>query len=555
MNFWEHFLHVLPHRPTRAIAAAYWYLTRRKVRARNRLRIASINLPFTYELWIKTTERKSNPGPEIAKLMEKWRRRPRFSVVMHGVPSATTEQLARSNRSVAQQIYPHWTLVHAPADALSEAIADAPGDFVIPLRAGNLLSHTALFRFAETLQANPGASILYGDQDQADAHGRRTNPWFKPRWNEEMFLAQDYIGDAVAIESQLAREAAACAQTFDAALLCATSLAQGPIVHIPHIICHAEKTANQVARLAVVSRHLEPTGATCTKGPFGTVKVQWPLPDKLPLVSIIVPTRDRLDLLRPCIESVTRLTRYGKFEILIADNGSIRPDTAAYLRGAEEDPRIRVVSYPGPYNYSAINNFAAQRARGTYLCLLNNDTEVAEPDWLSEMMRYAVKTDIGAVGAKLLYGDGSIQHAGVVVGIGEAAGHAHRFLPSGDPGYFCQPYVSHFVSAVTAACMVVDKEKFEAVGGLDEEGLAIAFNDVDLCLKLQAAGWSNVYVPHAVLLHHESKSRGKDASPHNIDRYRRELEVLQRRWGTKTYSDPLHNPNLDRYSETFVFRL
>jgi GT2 family glycosyltransferase len=159
------------------------------------------------------------------------------------------------------------------------------------------------------------------------------------------------------------------------------------------------------------------------------------------------------------------------------------------------------------------------------------------------------------VGAKLLYEDGTIQHAGVVIGIGGAAGHAHRFQPADQPGYFRQPHVAQFMSAVTAACLVVSKSKFEAVGGLDEVELPIAFNDVDFCLKLEAAGWSNVYVPHAVLVHHESKSRGSDMLPPNFDRYRRELHVLQNRWSTKAYSDPLHNPNLERESETFVVRL
>jgi len=170
-------------------------------------------------------------------------------------------------------------------------------------------------------------------------------------------------------------------------------------------------------------------------------------------------------------------------------------------------------------------------------------------------MRYALRPEVGAAGAKLLYANGTIQHAGVVVGIGGAAGHAHRFLPANKPGYFRMAHVPHFVSAVTAACLVVEKEKFVAVGGFDEEQLPVAFNDVDLCLKLEAAGWRNVYVPHAVLLHHESKSRGKDSARENVERYRRELEVLQERWGTKTYEDPLHNPNLDRYSETFVIAL
>jgi O-antigen biosynthesis protein len=199
-------------------------------------------------------------------------------------------------------------------------------------------------------------------------------------------------------------------------------------------------------------------------------------------------------------------------------------------------------------------NFAARESRGELLCLLNNDTEVLGAAWLTELVRYAVRPHVGAVGAKLLYRDGSIQHAGIVIGIGDAAGHAHRSLPAGDPGYFRMAHVPHYVSAVTAACLVIDKSKFDLVGGFDEE-LAVAFNDVDFCLKVKAAGWQNVYVPHAVLLHYESKSRGNDASRRNASRFRRELQLLQERWATKTYDDPVHNPNLDRYNETFVVNM
>ena len=205
-----------------------------------------------------------------------------------------------------------------------------------------------------------------------------------------------------------------------------------------------------------------------------------------------------------------------------------------------------------PYNYAQLNNFAATEARGEYLCLLNNDTEVIDPHWLSELIRQATRPHIGAAGAMLLYNDRSIQHAGVVVGLKQAAGHAHRFLRPGKPGYFRYPHVPHYVSAVTAACLVVERRKFDAVGGLDEQHLAIAFNDVDLCLKLQQAGWHNVYVPQAVMIHHESKSRGRDVAPRHVERYRRELAILQQRWATRDYADPLHHPHLDRNNEEFT---
>jgi GT2 family glycosyltransferase len=377
-----------------------------------------------------------------------------------------------------------------------------------------------------------------------------------------MFFADDYLSAAIAIDASLARQVMAGTESegrsLSALLLGVTDAANGAIIHVPHVLCHVEARADdrvQSARAEVVERHLCPLGATCALGPFGTVKVLWPLPAELPLVSIIIPTRDKVELLRACVDSLLGATLYRPFEILIVDNGSSAAETLDYLSEIAAHPAIRVLRYDEPYNYSAINNFAARAAAGSYLCLLNNDTEVVEPDWLTEMIRYAVRPDVGAVGAKLLYGDGSIQHAGVIVGIGEAAGHAHRFAPANQPGYFRQPHVAQFVSAVTAACLVVEKGKFEAVGGLDEKDLAIAYNDVDLCLKLEAAGWRNVYVPHAVLLHHESKSRGSDVSPEHVDRYMRELRIFQERWGTKTYDDPLHNPNLDRYSETFVIGL
>jgi GT2 family glycosyltransferase len=554
VTFWDHFCRLLFRRPVPALAALYWHLTRRRVRARNRLRVASADLAFAYDVWIAANEVEGDFEAEITG----WTKHPRFAVLPYADGQFTDGDVTRSIASVEQQIYPYWTILGAPTDSLASRWSKADTDYVIPLRIGDALSPAALFRFAKTLQTNDGAAVLYGDQDQIDPRGRRRRPWFKPEWNEEMFLAQDYLSDGVAIEVGAARAAAALTGgDLDDVLLAATFAASGPIVRVPHIVSHVAAYSGRARasdRLPAVSRQVAQMSARCTAGPFGTVKVEWPLPPNPPLVTIIVPTRDKLDLLRPCLESVLGKTDYGNFEVLVLDNESVEQRTLDYLADVTTDPRVRVVQMPGSYNFSIFNNFAARQARGAYICLLNNDTEVLEPAWLTEMMRYSIRSNVGAVGAKLLYDDGSIQHAGVVVGIGEAAGHAHRFLPASDPGYFRMAHVSHYVSAITAACLVVDKEKFAAVGGLDEE-LAVAFNDVDLCLKLQAAGWRNVYVPHAVLLHHESKSRGKDAAPQNIQRYLRELAVLQDRWGTKTYDDPLHNPNLDRHNESFVLKI
>ena len=525
MAFLELFVRLLPWRPWPALAALYWHLTRRRVRARNRLLAAIAPLPIAYDVWRARVERAPDKRrPRDAKDLKG-----RFSIVQHG-PTGS--------------------------GSLAKGIADADRDYVLLLRAGDLIAPTAFDWLADALEAKPDALLLYGDEDELESSDRRVRPWFKPEWNEELFFAQDYLSGAVVIKTSLAREVATGDMDIHAFLLAATAAAKGAIVHVPHILSHAGLAGDRLdARLPSLAHFLEQKGATCEPGPFGTAKVNWPLPAELPLVSVIIPTKDKLELLEACVSGLLERTEYKPLEILIVDNGSVEPATKDYLSRIAEDPHVRVIPYPAAYNFSAINNFAVREAKGAYLCLLNNDTEVVGADWLTEMMRYAVRDDVGAVGAKLLYEDGSIQHAGVAIGIGEAAGHSHRFLPNDDPGYFALAHCAHFVSAVTAACLVVDKRKYLAVGGLDEENLAVAFNDVDFCLKLQAAGWRNVYTPHAVLVHHESKSRGSDFAAAQVERFRRELKVLQDRWGTRTARDPLHNPNLDRYSETFVLRL
>ena len=557
------FFRLLPTRPVRAPGALYWQVTRRRVRARNRLLAASASLPFVYDIWISTFERLPELAAAAPSKIEVWSWRPKFSILLYRVPGVTEAQVRQSVRSVERQIYRSWELIDCSASPSDAHMTQSQGDYVIPLCAGDLLSELALFRYAEALQSDRSVAILYGDQDELSRQGGRRKPWFKPRWNSEMFLALDFLSRAVAIRCALASRVGLGPGTITrerlaAALLQATADPDGSIVHVPHILSHTQPRpdgAEAAHRSTAVAEYVRPLGGTCTSGPFGTAKVGWPLPSPSPKVSVIIPTKDKIELVRACVESVLALTRYDPFEVIVVDNGSVVPETLAYLEEIAAHPSVRVLPYEAPYNFSAINNFAARQAAGSFLCLLNNDTEVVEPEWLTEMMRYAVQPHVGAVGAKLLYEDGTIQHAGVVVGVGNAAGHAHRFAPADQPGYFRQPHVAQFVSAVTAACLVVRKDKYEAVGGLDERNLAVAFNDVDLCLKLQEAGWKNVYVPHAVLLHHESKSRGSDFAPDRVEQYRRELKTLQQRWGTETYQDPLHNPNLDRYSETYVVKI
>jgi len=538
-------------------------VTGKRVRARNRLRAAGARLPFAYRFWMEKIEPQRENVESGQSALARLTRRPKFAILVYANREASEAATAQSLESVERQIYPDRTVsVAAGTEQFAQAIADATGDFIVPLRAGDQLSPTALIRYAEALEGSPEADVVFGDQDSIDAAGERSSPWFKPAWNRELFLAQDYLSDAAAVRAETARSAVESRPlrggvlAYD--LLLRVTRSASAVLHAPCVTVHVRsdlRAEDQAARVDTIRVHLAGTGAEASAGPFGTVKVAWPLLDDLPMVSVIVPTRDKVELLKPCVDTLLAKTSYARFEVIVVDNGSTDDAALAYLEEIESDARVRVLSYPGAYNFSAINNFAVKKSAGSYICFLNNDTQTVDGSWLTEMMRHAIRPEVAAVGAKLLYEDGTIQHAGVIVGIGDAAGHAHRNLPNSEAGYFAQVHAAQFVTAVTGACLLVEKQKFDHVGGFDERDLAVAFNDIDLCLKLQRAGWRNVYVPHAVLIHHESKSRGKDHSPGQIDRYSRELKVFQERWGTETFEDPLFNPNLERSSETFVIRL
>ncbi len=583
MRFLEEFLLCLRWRPAQAIEAAYWRMTRRRVRARTCLRRDIGTAPYVYGLWIERVEKASSalPGPDMDKLGF----RPKISVTLTDISSVDPSAIEASLLSINQQSYPEWELL-VPAEArdrlpqrfigqtsirfvsgkqpeLARAVTQANGRYILRLRAGYRLPADALALYVSELQQASAPTILYGDQDEIAKSGERQKPWLKPEWNSEMFLAQDYLSDACLIETELAKSAAEADPTAPrttpySLLLTATAITDRPIRHIPRIVCHADPTLakpDDGDQINAVQAYLQPAGATVTKGPFDTVRVHWPLPATPPLVSMVVPTRDKLELLRPCIASVLDKTSYPSFEVIIVDNQSILQETKDYFREIGNRENVSILEYNHEYNYASINNFAVQQSSGDLICLLNNDTEVINNEWLEELVRYAIKPEIGAAGAMLLYDDLTIQHAGIVIGMGEAAGHAHRYLKQVEPGYFCQAHIPHLVSAVTAACLVVERRKFDAVSGLDDVGFSTAFNDVDFCLKLEKAGWRNVYVPQAMLYHYESKSRGSDLAPANVERYWRELALLQQRWGTKTYVDPLHHPLLDRSFETYTLDL
>ena len=273
-------------------------------------------------------------------------------------------------------------------------------------------------------------------------------------------------------------------------------------------------------------------------------RIRHPLPQQLPLVSIIIPTRDRKDLLSRCIASLDRLTTYQPKEIVIVDNGSVEAETKQYLAALSKRNDVRIIAAPGPFNYSHLINLGIAQATGEVLAILNNDTEAIEPDWLHEMVSQALRADVGLVGCLLLYPDNSIQHAGVVLGLSGIAGHLFRGMSLQQQCYAGRALVTQDLSAVTGACHVMRRAVFERVGGLDETHLAVAYNDIDLCLRVREAGLRVIYTPHARLIHRHKSSRGVDSRPERLTAFAWEREYMRSRWPAVINDDPFFNPNL-----------
>ncbi|QJP73739.1 glycosyltransferase family 2 protein [Burkholderia glumae] len=525
-------------------------------------------------------------------------RLPRFSIV---VPTYNSDiaLLDAMIASIQAQVYPHWELciaddaspspevrraldAHCERDArihvihrdtnghISEAsnsaLSLATGEFVVLVDHDDLLPPHALLVVARYVNHHPRARLFYSDEDKLDARGERTTPYFKPDWNPLLFHSQNLFSHLGVFDTALIREAGGFrkglegSQDYDLTLRCVEIAGHDSVVHIPHVLYHwrmvpgstaggrAAKPYAQTAARRALAEHLQRTGlhaATIedTHPETGIWRVRYPLPQPAPLVSIIVPTRDGLALLRHCLDGLLRVTRYPAYEVIVVDNGSVEPQTLAYLAQLAQRPNVRVLRDDSPFNFSALNNRAAALARGSYLCLLNNDTEVLDGGWLDELVSVAALPGIGAVGAALRYPDGRLQHGGVLLGLNGVAGHMHHLLHRGELGYMARAVSVQNVSAVTAACLLVRKTIYEEVGGLDES-LRVAFNDVDFCLKIREAGYRNAWTPFAELMHHESASRGSDMLPEKRARFAAEAQWMENRWGEALRRDPAYNPNL-----------
>lgn len=449
------------------------------------------------------------------------------------------------------------------AENTNRALFMARGEFVGLLDHDDLLAPNALFEIVKALQKEPDAQVFYTDEDKVTADGEEHfQPHLKPDFNLDLLRSNNYICHFFVAKRELIKKAGGFraeyegAQDYDFIFRCVEKAEK--IVHVPEILYHwrthssstADNPASKMyafeAGRRAISAHLERSGVkgivTHTKD-LGFYRVQYPLEGE-PLVSIIIPNKDESETLAACLQSIREKTTYKNYEILIVENNSTTDEIFAYYEELAHEENIRLLRWEKEFNYSAINNFAARKARGEYLLFLNNDVTVITPQWLEELLGVCQRPEVGAAGVKLLYPDNTIQHAGCVIGIGGIAGSMFVDMPAERSGYLHKASIMQDMSAVTAACMMMKKKVFEEVGGFAEK-LAVAFNDMDLCLRVNKAGHLVVYDPYVQLYHAESKTRGAEDSKEKVRRFQREIEYMRCHWmHILKNGDPYYNKNL-----------
>jgi GT2 family glycosyltransferase len=534
------------------------------------------------------------------------RRHPLISIVMP-VYNPDLVYLSAAINSVRAQIYQNWQLCiaddastnplvaqtlkeHGAADSRirltfrernghiaacsNSALQLAEGEWVALLDQDDLLPEHALAVVAATIRDHPEAGLMYSDEDKIDQSGARCSPFFKPDWNPELLLGQNYISHlgvyrrALLLEIEGFREGYEGSQDHDLALRCVEKLQPTQIRHIPRVLYHwrmiegsaaaiggAKPYAQKAARQAIAGhlqrKNIPGTVVPCPENPYW-YRVIYHLPSPAPLVSVIIPTRDQVALLKRCLTTLRENTDYAPIEIVVVDNGSREPETHALFRDLSQNPSVQILTDTDEFNFSRLINQGARAARGEILALMNNDVETEKTGWLREMVSHAIRPEVGAVGARLWYPDGRLQHAGVVLGLHGVTSHAFQRFPPQPISPMHRTFVlSQNYSAVTAACMVLRKAVFDDLGGFDEN-LPNNFNDVDFCLRLRERGWQVIWTPYADLIHHESASRGQISGPAERVQWPPEAAYMQKTWDEQLQRDPFYNPNL---SHSIAFTL
>ena len=456
------------------------------------------------------------------------------------------------------------------SESSNTALEMAEGEFIALLDHDDLLTEDALFWVVYVLNKNREAALIYSDEDKIDNKGRISEPYFKCDWNYHLFLSQNMVSHLGVYKTDIVREIGGFrkgfegSQDYDLALRFIEKINEPQIVHIPRVLYHwrihkqstavnalSKPYATKAGRRAI-SEHLQRKNVRAEVEilPINLYRVKYKLPNVHPLVSIIIPSRNNPEMLKKCVESILKKTNYKFYEILVADNNSDNGDTLRYLAELEKGNKTTVLHDKREFNFSAINNRAAKLAKGNYLLFLNEHTEIVTPEWLTEMIGIAEQDKVGIVGAKLWYPNQTLQHGGIVLGINGVAGHAHKYFDKKNQGYLGRANLIQEFSAITGACMLVNKNLFTRVGGFDEN-LVIAYNDIDLCLKIKESGFKIVWTPYAELIHHESFSRGDDFQDKKYERLKNEGEYLLKRWGKLIKNDPAYSPNLTLEAENF----
>ena len=434
-----------------------------------------------------------------------WQSATRFAVA---VGDGSPDAVATTVTSLGAQLHDRWAVGAEAEDA----------NWVVELEAGVVLHPAALATVARVIDANPNLRLVSTDHDHLDDRGRPVDPYFLPDWNPDLFDGLGQIGALVARHQTVNDDQMA-------------GLDGGAVHHLPFLL------ASRPTRL----RDADPA----------PVRHRWPVGDPPPRVSVVVPTRDQGRLLEACLTSLRDRTRYPDMEVVVVDHETTERRARRLIDGLADDPDAVVVPFTGLFNFAAMCNRGVEASSGEVVVLLNNDTEVVADDWLEEMVGQLARPEVGVVGALLLFADGTIQHAGVHPGVGGLMGHGHKHRAGDDPGHHGRLTVAHEVAAVTGACLGITRELWNRLGGLDEEHLAVAYNDIDLCLKARAAGLRVMLAPHAVLHHHESVSRGYDDDPARRARLAAEVATMEQRWGDNLHADPAYSPNLSLHGDGF----
>ena len=556
-----------------------------------------------YQKWLERNYPRSRSLKKLREISRTLAYQPLISII---VPVYNPDEnfLRQAIASVIAQVYPNWELCladdcstkpyvksvleeYAQQDqrikvtfrsenghichTSNSALELATGEYIALLDHDDLLAPHALSKVVELLNEHPEADFIYSDEDKIDEQNIHKDPFFKPDWCPDSFLARMYTCHLGVYRRSLVTQVGNFRVGFEGSqdydLVLRITEKTDKIRHIPDILYHwrihqqstaatslAKPYAANAAQKALseaIERRGEPGKITIRSNFPGVYTVRYQIKEPK-LVSIIIPTKDLADILDVCLKSIFAQTTYSNYEVIVIDNGSTEAKTARCFEfwQQKQPERFKCYPYDVPFNYSQINNYAVSQAQGDYLLFLNNDIEVITPDWLEGMVEQAQRPTIGAVGSLLLYPDDTIQHAGVVLGIGGVAGHSHKHLHKSQPGYISQAVSINNYSAVTAACLMCRRSVFAEVGGFEEK-LAIAFNDVDFCLKIASHGYRNIYLPHVMLYHYESKSRGYENTPTKQARFAQEVKYMRQKWHQICDRDPCYNPNLTKSNEDY----